>query len=93
MKEKIYKSVNGQAVEISPEEYAQYEKDRIDYETITLPIEVRQQRDALLTACDWTQVLDIPQATREAWAAYRQALRDVPQQSGFPLNVVWPQKP
>lgn len=28
-----------------------------------------------------------------AWVAYRQALRDVPQQSGFPQNIVWPVKP
>jgi hypothetical protein len=30
---------------------------------------------------------------RQAWADYRQALLDVPQQSGFPHNVTWPSKP
>jgi hypothetical protein len=30
---------------------------------------------------------------RQAWAGYRQALLDVPQQSGFPHNVTWPSKP
>lgn len=91
--EKRYKSVNGATIEFTPEEYAQAEIDRIYYETELLPVEVRNKRDELLTACDWTQSLDIPQAIRESWAAYRQALRDVPQQTGFPLNVVWPTKP
>jgi hypothetical protein len=54
--------------------------------------EVRVQRDTLLTASDWTQVADAP-VDQEAWAAYRQALRDIPQQEGFPSNVVWPEKP
>jgi len=54
--------------------------------------EVRGQRDALLAACDWTQVTDAP-VDQTAWAAYRQALRDVPEQSGFPLQVEWPAPP
>ena len=54
--------------------------------------EVRTQRDALLAASDWTQVSDAP-VDQQAWADYRQALRDVPSQSGFPSDVVWPDKP
>jgi hypothetical protein len=53
----------------------------------------RQQRDTLLTATDWTQVADVPQVTKDKWAPYRQALRDVPQQSGFPWTVNWPDQP
>jgi hypothetical protein len=53
----------------------------------------REQRDKLLTATDWTQGADVPQSTRNKWAAYRQALRDVPQQPGFPTEVIWPAKP
>lgn len=53
---------------------------------------VREQRDALLAECDWTQTIDAP-VNREAWAAYRQALRDVPEQPNFPLMVEWPTKP
>lgn len=53
---------------------------------------VRAQRDALLTASDWTQVADAPVDTA-AWATYRQALRDIPAQSGFPDNITWPQEP
>jgi hypothetical protein len=54
---------------------------------------VRAERDRLLAASDWTQLPDVPEATRTAWATYRQALRDVPEQAGFPENVVWPTKP
>jgi hypothetical protein len=55
--------------------------------------EHRMQRDSLLTASDWTQASDISQATKDKWATYRQALRDVPQQDGFPNTVVWPNQP
>jgi hypothetical protein len=54
--------------------------------------EVRQQRNELLSACDWTQLPDSP-ADHEAWATYRQALRDVTAQEGFPWDVVWPEAP
>ena len=52
----------------------------------------RNQRDTLLTQTDWTQVADAP-VDKAAWAAYRQALRDVPQQIGFPTTITWPEKP
>jgi uncharacterized protein YbjT (DUF2867 family) len=54
--------------------------------------EVRTQRDALLSQSDWTQVPDAP-VDQQAWADYRQALRDLPQQAGFPTEITWPQKP
>lgn len=53
---------------------------------------VRGVRDGLLAESDWTQVADAP-VDQAAWATYRQALRDVPQQEGFPHNVTWPTKP
>lgn len=54
---------------------------------------IRSQRDSLLAATDWTQAADVPQAIKDMWSPYRQALRDVPQQAGFPENVVWPTQP
>jgi hypothetical protein len=45
-----------------------------------------------LAASDWTQVADTP-VDRAAWATYRQALRDVPDQTGFPDAVAWPVAP
>ena len=53
---------------------------------------IRTQRDQLLKDSDWTQVADAP-VDKQAWATYRQALRDVTQQSGFPWTINWPTKP
>jgi hypothetical protein len=54
--------------------------------------QVRSERNALLAASDWTQVADAP-VDKAAWATYRQALRDVTQQSGFPWTIDWPTQP
>jgi hypothetical protein len=50
---------------------------------------VRAWRDKLSAECDWTQVADAP-VDQQKWAAYRQALRDISAQAGFPWEVVWP---
>jgi hypothetical protein len=52
----------------------------------------RAERNARLSACDWTQLADAP-VDGLAWAVYRQELREVPQQSGFPFSIQWPEKP
>jgi Phage tail assembly chaperone protein len=53
---------------------------------------VRATRDAKLAECDWTQVADAP-VDKTVWATYRQALRDVTAQEGFPWTVTYPDKP
>jgi hypothetical protein len=53
---------------------------------------IRSVRWGLLVASDWTQLPDVPLATKEAWATYRQALRDVTDQPD-PFNIVWPVAP
>ena len=53
---------------------------------------IRADRNRRLNESDWTQVEDSP-VDKAAWATYRQALRDVPSQAGFPWNVNWPEKP
>jgi hypothetical protein len=53
---------------------------------------VRSSRNRLLQESDWTQLADVT-ADKAAWAAYRQALRDVTGQQGFPWDVIWPQAP
>lgn len=58
----------------------------------TASANVRSHRDSLLTASDWTQVADAP-VDKDAWATYRQALRDVSSQEGFPWAVEWPTQP
>lgn len=55
--------------------------------------EVRDVRNSLLAKSDWTQGKDIPDNVSSAWATYRQALRDVPSQTGFPWGVQWPTQP
>lgn len=54
---------------------------------------VRSERNGKLMDSDWTQLPDVPLATKALWATYRQALRDVPQQSGFPTTFTWPIAP
>ena len=61
-------------------------------ETPTQDAVVRMRRDALLQSSDWTQVAEAP-VDQAAWAVYRQALRDIPQQEGFPDDVTWPVQP
>lgn len=53
---------------------------------------VRAERNVRLSATDWTQLADVP-VDRDAWATYRQALRELPTQEDFPNNVVWPTLP
>ena len=53
---------------------------------------VRDDRNKRLTETDWTQVADAP-VDKAAWATYRQALRDVPSQAGFPWDIQWPTQP
>jgi len=54
--------------------------------------QARAKRDGLLTESDWTQVADAP-VDQAAWATYRQALRNLPTQAGFPENIDWPIAP
>ena len=52
--------------------------------------EVRAQRDTLLAASDHMALAD---RITDSWRTYRQALRDIPAQAGFPTSVTWPTKP
>lgn len=53
---------------------------------------VRSSRNGKLAESDWTQLADSA-ADKEVWATYRQELRDVTDQAGFPWEVVWPEQP
>jgi len=57
--------------------------------------ETRDDRTKRLAASDWTQFSDAPltAAQKAAWAVYRQLLRDVTKQAGFPASVTWPPVP
>lgn len=56
---------------------------------------IREERNKLLTESDWTQLADSPLDAdgKLAWALYRETLRMIPQQDGFPETVNWPPKP
>jgi len=70
-------------------------QDQIDAKTAAdnaaLAATERATRDELLKATDHYGLSDVPMT--DAMAAYRQALRDVPQQAGFPQTITWPTKP
>ena len=57
--------------------------------------EVRAQRDSLLLKTDWIVVRaqEVGDEIPEGWSQYRQALRDIPEQIGFPADVQWPDPP
>jgi len=56
---------------------------------------IREERDKKLAECDWRVIKALENNISQnfPWAAYRQALRDVPTQAGFPWEVTWPVKP
>jgi hypothetical protein len=57
--------------------------------------EAKQKRNSLLQQSDWTQIPNNPLTAeqQQAWAVYRQELRDITSQSGHPFNVIWPTPP
>ena len=63
-----------------------------DAEVQQLRDTIRDQRNSLLSSSDWTQLADAT-VDKAAWATYRQALRDIPQQAEFPYNVTFPVTP
>lgn len=83
---------NGVIREATPEETQQFIADRAS-NLIREQSLAREKRNQLLAQTDWTQAKDVSDAVSSKWAPYRQALRDVPQQAGFPNNIQWPVKP
>ena len=71
-------------VEKSPEELA-VDKKRLEEE-------VKNHRNYVLANTDWTRLDDVS-VDKEAWAVYRQALRDITKQPGFPETIIWPVAP
>jgi len=60
-----------------------------------LGVYARGARNELIAITDWTQLPDngLSEELREEWANYRQNLRDIPNQPGFPKSIVWPKNP
>jgi hypothetical protein len=53
----------------------------------------REKRTHELKKSDWIELSSVSLPNKEEWITYRQALRDVPQQSGFPYTITWPTEP
>jgi hypothetical protein len=95
----IYYIANGVAVAIpaQPDQYSVFDftnKQWVQNENLAIA-DVLPKRQRLLYASDWTQIPNGPLTTaqQEAWATYRQELRDIPEQSGYPFNVIFPTPP
>ena len=79
-------SVDGVEQTITDEELAVY-----TYVPPATESQVRQERDNLLSETDWCANSDVIMS--DDMTTYRQALRDITDQSGFPTNITWPTKP
>lgn len=67
--------------------------EQVAINTANKAAQVRAERDKKISATDWTQGKDIADNVSSAWSTYRQALRDIPAQAGFPWTVNWPVAP
>ena len=88
------KLVNGQYVDLTANEIAEIERQRAEWEAGAddrAADAVRRERNALIAETDWWATSDRTMTAEQT--AYRQALRDITDQAGFPHEVVWPTKP
>lgn len=67
-------------------------QEELDQDRESAAAKVRAQRNRLLAESDWTQVEDAP-VDKTVWAIYRQELRDITDQPGFPYDVTYPTRP
>jgi hypothetical protein len=90
---------NGEPVEIpaQPKTWYEFNYDTKEWQANQdlAAIDILEKRKRLLIDSDWTQLPNGPLTSEQqtAWATYRQALRDITEQAGYPLNVVWPVAP
>jgi hypothetical protein len=87
----MQKILNGKVIDLTEREIAQGQAFADDYNKKILPNMVRNQRNRLLSDTDWMALSD--NTMTPEWASYRQALRDITEQTGFPYSVIWPTKP
>ena len=85
------KYVNGVLTPLTADEITELEGSWADRENDRLANKARVERDSLLAETHWMALSDVTMS--DAMTAYRQALRDIPSQAGFPSSVTWPTKP
>ena len=76
-----------------PHEKAEWKVDKWVIPKAAKAVDARSKRDELLGECDFIMLSDHPATNKAAWKTYRQSLRDVPEQAGFPATITWPTKP
>lgn len=81
-------TISGFVKELSADDLAYEQAEEVNAQAFR----IRQERDMRLASYDFTQLDDSP-VDKAAWATYRQALRDIPQQDNFPWQVQWPTQP
>jgi hypothetical protein len=100
--ENLYKIVNGELIDTCVSKFPIYPFTKLDKENMVWlddrsvdqkAEDIKKERNTCLQQSDWTQLPDVPLSTKEAWAAYRQELRDITLQEGYPENVAWPTPP
>lgn len=91
--------LNKQIVDMPPkpngEAYFDYDTKQWVLDYLNQKSIIKKKRDLLLYESDWTQIPNNPLTPekQEEWAVYRQQLRDITQQPGYPFNVIWPTQP
>jgi hypothetical protein len=78
--------VNGEYIQLTEEQHIKLVGQQESVENI-----IRAERDSLIAETDVWALSDRTMTAEQT--AYRQALRDIPAQAGFPVNVTWPTKP
>ena len=89
-----YHNINGERVQFTAaEETARDAEEQAwaDDADTRIAVAVREERDDKLAETDWMANSDVTMS--DDWATYRQALRDVPAQAGFPNSITWPTEP
>tara|TARA_R110000823_G_scaffold287490_1_gene405758 strand:+ start:1261 stop:1539 length:279 start_codon:yes stop_codon:yes gene_type:complete len=90
----LFKNVDGTRIQLSPQEELEVgnrESEWLAGADVRAAEEVREKRNIMLSASDWMAVTDRTMTGPET--AYRQSLRQVPQQETFPSEVTWPVAP
>jgi len=82
---------NDQIMSLIGTEFLAYVAPTTEEINVALAAQVRAERNERLAATDWRASQDVTMST--SWRDYRQALRDIPQQTGFPNDVTWPIEP
>ena len=78
--------IDGVETQIPQDQY-----DAIHFMPPVTEEQVRRERDSLIAETDWWATSDRTMTAEQT--AYRQALRDITGQAGFPTNITWPTKP